>query len=135
MSAPLNDSPFVEHDDFCRVANGGEPMCNHQRRARRHRGVQCPLHRRFVLGVQVGSCFIQHNNSWGFQQQPGQGDTLLLTTGQAISTFAHHGVKAHRQGHHHISDLGRRQRGVHLVVRRVWLCETQVCAQGVMEEV
>ena len=57
-------------------------------------GIKCPLDLGFRDGVQSGGGFIQDEDGGIFQEDPGNGNSLLLTAGQEGSPFAHIGIKA-----------------------------------------
>ena len=62
------------------------------------RGVQRPLDRGLALAVEVGGRLVQDDQGLGLQQQPGDGQALLLPAGEPVAAVADDGLQAFREG-------------------------------------
>ena len=100
MTAALGNTPALHHDDAVGMLDGGQPVCDHQRRASLHQGGQGRLHMLFGFAVQGRGGFIQQQDRRIFQQGAGNRQALALATRQTHTILANQGVKAHR----HIAD-------------------------------
>ena len=82
MSAGLGHAPVLEDDDPLRVAHGGEPVRDHQRRpVPQHRG-QVPLDGAFGLGIEGAGGFIQDQDRRIREEGAGDVDPLPLPAGK-----------------------------------------------------
>ena len=61
-------------------------------------GVEGPLDGRLGLAVEVGGGLVEDDQARALEQQPGEGQALLLAAGQPVSAVAHDGVEALGQG-------------------------------------
>ena len=59
------------------------------------------------LGVQMRGGLVEHHDGRCLQQQPGQGDPLLLAARQPVAAVAHDGVQAVGQHRDQVPDLRR----------------------------
>ena len=66
-----------------------------------------PLDGGLGLGVQVGGGLVEDHDGGRLQQQPGQGDALLLAAGQPVAAVAHDRVQAVGQHRDQVPDLRR----------------------------
>ena len=135
VAAALDDAPVVEDQDHVGLADRRQPVGDDQRGAPLQGGGQGLLHGRLGLRVEVGGGFVQHHHLGGLEQDPGDGDPLLLAPRQAVAPVAHHGVEAVGQRGDHGGDLGPGQGGLELPVGGIGFGVEQVAPDGVVEQV
>ena len=80
MTATLHDATALHDQDQISVTHGGQPVGDHQRGAPLQRRRQRALDGSLVLTVQVRGGLVQYDDTWSFEQQTGNGKTLLLAT-------------------------------------------------------
>ena len=78
MRPRLHHAALVDHQDEVGLADGGEPVGDHQRGAAGERGLQGPLHGHLRLAVEVRGGLVEHHHRGVLQEQPSDGDALLL---------------------------------------------------------
>ncbi len=93
------------------------------------------LHGDLGLGVEVRGRLVEHDDVRRLEQQPGQGEALLLAARQPVAAVADHGVEPVGQRLDQRQDLGAAQRLLELVLGRVGLGVEQVGADRVVEQV
>src|SRR3954454_5212512 len=79
----LHDPPVVDDQDEVGVADGGEPMGDHQGRAPLEGLVQRPLHRHLGLGVEVRGRLVEDHDRRRLEQQAGDRQPVPLAGGGA----------------------------------------------------
>ena len=91
-----NPAP-VEHDDAIRMADGGQPVGDHQRCPVLHQFFQSLLDAQFGGGVDIGGGFIKQDQLRVSGKGPGDGNKLALSTGYGCTVFGQGGVQTLRQ--------------------------------------
>ena len=81
------------------------------------RGLERPLHRGLGLRVEVGGRLVEHDDVRRLEQQPGDGDALLLAAGEPVAAVADDGVEAVGQRLDERQDLRAAQRLAQLARR------------------
>ena len=109
MAALLHDAAVVEDQDLVGLPHGRQPVGDDQRGAPLERGGQRQLHGGLGLAVEVGGGLVEHHDLGRLEEQPGDGQPLLLASGEAVAAVAHHRVEAVGQGVDHGGDLGAGQ--------------------------
>src|SRR6266516_174410 len=93
VAAALDHAAVVDHQDPVGLADGRQPVGDHQRGAAGQGGLERPLDRDLGLGVQVGGGLVEHDDAGGLEQQPGDRQALLLAAGEAVAAVADDGVE------------------------------------------
>ena len=134
MPADLHDATVVEHDDEVSLADRREPVRDDDRRAALEGGVEGPLHGDLRLGVEVGGGLVEHDHVGRLEQQPRDGQALLLAAGEAVTAVAHDRVEALGQlVDEELICAARKRRETR--VGRARPCIQQVGADRVVEQV
>ncbi len=94
MGAALDDPAAVDDEDLVCAADGGQPVGDDERRAPRQGRVEGPLDRGLGLAVEVGGGLVQDHEAGALQQQPGDGEALLLAAGEPVPAVADDRVQA-----------------------------------------
>jgi hypothetical protein len=74
MTALLNDSAKVHHDDRIGVSNGGESVGNHKARPTFSKARHCFLNEDLGAGVDVARGFVKNQNALVGQERAGNGE-------------------------------------------------------------
>ena len=96
---------------------------------------QGALHGRLGLGVQVGRGLVEHDDVGRLEDEPGQGDPLLLAAREPVAPLADDRVEAVGQLADQVADLGLGEGGQDLLLARLRAGVHQVGPQRVVEEV
>ena len=104
VRAALHDAAGVEHDDLVGVADGGEPVGDHQHRPLPHEPLDRLLHQPLRLGIERAGRFVEDEDRRIAKQGPGDGDPLALPAGEPGAPLAEQGVEPVGQ----LPDEGRR---------------------------
>ena len=96
MGAALGNHAVGNGHDAVGVADGAQAVGNDQGGTAHSQIVKGPLDLGFRHRVQCGGGFVQNQNGRILQENPGNGNALLLTAGQEGSPLAHIGVEALR---------------------------------------
>ena len=134
MRAALHDASLIEHADFIGILNCGKPVGDNQRGSALGQIVKRPLNSGLGHGIQRGSRFVQNQDGWIFQKNPGNGNPLLLSAGEQCAPFAHIGIEAMGHRHDVIIDLCLLSRFRNLLRGGVWLAVADVLEDGVREQ-
>ena len=111
MRAVLDDAATVDHQDLIGATDGGESVCDDDRRPPDEGGLQRSLHGRLGLAVEVRGGLVEHDDPRGLQQQARERDALLLSAGQPMASIADHRVQPVRQRGDQPADLRVGTRG------------------------
>ncbi len=134
MRAALDDPALLHHQDQVGTQHGGKPVRDDDGRApaSARSSARCTAASEF--GVQMRRGLIQHHQVRRLQQQPRNGEPLLLAAREAVAALAHHGVQALGKRLDRIQDLRIAQRFADLFVTRLGPRIEQVRAQRVVEQ-
>ncbi len=105
VSAALDDPALLHHEDQIGTQHGGQPVRDHDRRPAGERAFERGLHRGLGIRVEVRSGLVEHDEVRRLQQQPRNGEPLLLTAGETVAALADHGVEAVRKRLDRLQDL------------------------------
>ena len=125
----------VDHQDLVGVADGGEPVGDHQRGPARQGVVQRLLHGGLGLGVQVRGGLVEHHDVGGLEQQPGDRQPLLLAAGEPVARGRRPRCPGRRAARPPVADLGGAQRRASSSSVASGPGVQQVGADGVVEQV
>jgi hypothetical protein len=126
VRAALDDAAVVDDEDLVGLADRREAVGDHERRAAGERRLERQLHGDLGLRVEVGGGLVEHDDVGRLEQQPGDGDALLLAARQPVAAVADHGVEAVGQRLDQRQDLRGPQRLDQLVLGGVGLGVEQV---------
>ena len=127
--------PVVEHADHVGVADRRQPVGDHDGRAVGQRGVERGLHRGLVLVVQAARGLVEDDDGGILEEQPGDGQPLLLPAGHPVAPLADDGVEPVGQLGDGLVDLRGPAGRLQLGRRGVGLGVAEVVADGLVEEV
>ena len=127
--------PAVDHQQLVGLAHRGEAVRDDEGGAAGQRLAQGALHGRLGLGVQVRRGLVEHHDVGRLEEQPGQGDTLLLAAREPVAPLADDGVEAVGQLADQVPDLGLGQRVQDVGLARLGTGVHEVGPQRVVEEV
>ena len=85
MSAALDDMSVVQHKDLVGVANGFQPVSNHDDGLVMGQCLNSTLQFILILRVNAACCLVQNDDGRIFQHGAGDGNTLFLTAGQSTA--------------------------------------------------
>ena len=105
VRAALDDPAFLQHEDQIGAQHGGQPVRDHDRRPAGERALERGLHRGLGIRVEVRGRFVEHHEVGRLQEQPRNGEALLLTAGETVAALADHGVEAVRKRLDSLQDL------------------------------
>src|SRR5580704_9903190 len=88
VGAPLDDPAVIEHEDEIGTANGRKPVGNDQGGSTLEGMEKRPLHCVLGLGVQMGRGLVEDDDGGRLEEETGDGQSLLLSAGEAKSTIA-----------------------------------------------
>ena len=94
MAAALDNRPTVDDEYLVGVPHRRKPVSDNDRGAPGEHFFERPLHGGLGLRVEVGGRFVEHDYIRRLQEQPGDGDALLFSPGQAVTPVPHKGVEA-----------------------------------------
>ncbi len=105
VRAAFPDPALVDDEDLVRFPDGGQPVRDDQGRPAAQRGLERRLHRRLRFGVQMRGRLVQHHHGRRLEQQPRDGQPLLLPARQPVAPVPHDRVEAVWQRGDEVPDL------------------------------
>ncbi len=127
VAAPFDDPTVVEDEDLIGVGDRRQTVRDHERGAPTERLGECLLHMGLVFGVEMTRRLIEDHDRRILQQHAGDGEPLLLTTGQSVAALADDGVVPLGEFGDHVMDTSRFACGDQFVVGRVRVGRTEGC--------
>ena len=94
MGAALGDDSVRDRHNPSGIADGGQPVGDDQRGSTLGQVVKGTLNLRLGDGIQRRGGLVQNQDRRVLQENPGNGNPLLLTAGQEGAPLAHIGLKA-----------------------------------------
>ena len=94
MRALFDNAGLVDNNNAIGMLNGGQAMGDDQSGAAARQLGQRLLNGQFGGGIERGCGFIQNQDGWVLEEDPGDGHALLLPAGQLDATLADYGVEA-----------------------------------------
>ena len=94
MGALFHDSLLAQHKDTVVVLDGGQTVGDGQCGAAMSQLFKALSHKDFALVIQCAGGFVQNQDGRVLQENPGNGDALLLSAGQLDTALANIGVVA-----------------------------------------
>ena len=110
-----DDAAGVDDEDLVGVLDRREAVGDHDRGAPGESDAERLLHERFGLGVEVAGGFVEDHDRRVLQQQPRDGEALLLAARQPVAALADDGVVAVGQRRDHVVDARLAARLVELL--------------------
>ena len=114
MSAALDDMSVVQYKDLIGVADGFQPVGNHDDSLVMGQCLDSPLQFILILQVNAACCLVQNDDRCVLQHGAGDGNPLFLAAGQSTASLANHGVIAIRQGRNKVMAASLFRRFNHL---------------------
>ena len=94
MGAAFGDVAIGDGHDPVGRTDGAQAVGNDQCSSALSQGIESTLDLSFCHGVQSGGRLVQNQDGRVLQEDPGDGNTLLLTAGEEGSPLAHVGIEA-----------------------------------------
>ena len=94
MVAAFHDMPPIHYNDQVRIADGGQPVRDHEAGPSRCKAGKSPLDLHFGIGIDVAGGFVQDQHGRVRQHHAGDGEKLLLAFGNASAVRRDPGVVA-----------------------------------------
>ena len=127
--------PVIDDEDLVRAPHGAQAVGDDDGGPSLERVVERPLDRSLALAVEVGGRLVEHDDSRPLEEQPREGDALLLAAGQPVPAIADHGVEAVGKLVDQPADLRRRACLEQLLLGGLRSRVEQVGPDGVVEHV
>src|SRR5215218_10764694 len=135
VGALLDDAAALDDQDPVGVDDGRQPVGDDQAGPAGQGGGQGLLDVDLGLGVEVGGGLVEDDDGRVGQQQPGDGQALLLAAGQPVAALADHRLPALGQALDQVQDPGRPAGVLDLLQGGVRPGVAQVGQDGVVEQV
>ena len=94
MSATLNDTAVIKHEDLICGCDGAEPVRNRNGGPTTHGAFKGLLHVSLGYRVERRGCLIKQEDWRVFQKYARNGKTLTLSAGELVSTLTYNRVKS-----------------------------------------
>mmetsp|Transcript_111984 Transcript_111984/g.194430 ORF Transcript_111984/g.194430 Transcript_111984/m.194430 type:complete len:252 (+) Transcript_111984:1161-1916(+) len=107
VRALLDDHPVPHAYNLVGVADGAQPVRDHQRGPPFGDPLQCGLHQSLVFGIQRRGCLVQDQDLWVANRGARNGDPLLLTPGKRRPFAADVRVKPSPKLHDEVIAVGQ----------------------------
>ena len=98
VRALLDHAAVVEHEDQVGVADGGEPVRDHERRTPLEGRVERLLDRGLGLAVEVGGRLVEDDDRGCLEQQPGDREALPLAAAEPVARGRRRPCRGRRAG-------------------------------------
>src|SRR5579859_43575 len=132
MLPALNDAPLLQHQDQIGVANGTQPMRNHDTRTGKR--VQVAIYDLLSYHIQVAGGFVQQKYGRYVRQGSRQRQSLALAARDRAAALSDRSFIAHR----HMDDIAVDRRSIggpdHLLQVHAWIVQGDVFADRAAEE-
>src|SRR5215217_2214831 len=135
VGALLDDAAALDDQDPVGVDDGRQPVGDDQAGPALQGGGQRLLDVDLGLGVEVGGGLVEDDDGRVGQQQPGDGQALLLAAGQPVAALPDHRLPALGQALDQVQDPGGATGVLDLLQGRVRPGVAQVGQDGVVEQV
>src|SRR5215212_419361 len=135
VGALLDDPAAVDDQDPVGVDDGRQPVGDDQAGPALEGGGQGPLDLHLGLGVEVGGGLVEDDDGRVGQQQPGDGQALLLPARQPVAALADHRLPPFGQAFDQVQDPGPPAGVLDLLQARVRPGVAEVGQDGVVEQV
>ena len=96
VRAGFDDAPMLHNDDPVGIFDGRQPVCDDQRGAPLHEGIQRVLHAAFRFRIECRGRFVKNQDRRIFQEGAGNRQPLPLPAGKFDAFFAHQRVETLR---------------------------------------
>ena len=135
MGAEFDHSATRQDGDLIGITDRRETVRNGDRGPAGAQGVDRLLNGTLGPVVEGGRGFVQDQHPGIAQDRAGNGQTLLLTAGEAMSAGTDHGVETLGQPSDQVGNLGCPESSPHLRLARVGCGQQEVGPNGVVHEV
>ena len=132
--AGFDDLPTLEHQDPGCLADGREPMRDHERGAPAHDLVQCPQQLGFGCRVERARGLVEDEDRRILEQRASNRQALTLAAGQPASAFADAGMKPALPREDEIQRLRPLGCPPHLLFRRIGPADAQILRDRSVEQ-
>ena len=106
MCSAFGNAVFSEDNDFICIFNSGQTVSDGDRCTVSGEFLQTVLYPSLTFVVQGTGCFIENKNRRILQEDPGDGNTLLLAAGKSGTAFTDKGLLLIGQFHDEVMDIG-----------------------------
>ena len=134
MRTVLDDAALLYDENLVRLTDGREAVGYDDRCPSSKGCPKCLLDCYLGFRIEVGCSLIKHDDVRSFQQETGNGNALLLTTGKPVSPISDNRIQTISQGIDKCEYLGTPERFTKVGISRVGLCIQEVVPDGVMEK-
>ena len=134
MIALLDDAAVLHHQDHVGIADGGQPVCDHEAGAITAQPCHRLLHQQLGPGVDRAGRLVQDQQCRIGQERPSDGEQLLLTGGDVAAFLVDHRVITVGQRVHEAIDVGGLGCGVDLFLGCVRAPVGDVVPDGSVEQ-
>lgn len=135
MSTPLDNTAILYHQNLIGVLDGSQPVGDGEDCFPLCQSGQSLLDQVFILRVYAGGRFIKDDDRGVLQNGPGDGDALLLSSGEGRAAFSNHGVIAVRQGRDEVMAARSFCGSYYLLMGGIGAAEFDIVLHTVLEEI
>ena len=100
-----------------------------------HEALEGLMDEAFVLRIKVGGGLVEEQNRGVFEDSPGNGEALALTTRQLHAALPEAGVVALREMHDKLMRMGLSRRLFEFRIGRVWASQTQILTDAGVKQI
>src|SRR5208337_901463 len=132
-AAALDDAAACEYEDAVGVADGREPVRDHEGGAALHHLGKRRLHARFGERIERAGRLVQDENRGILKERAGDREALALAAGEQPAAFAGIGLKAVLLSLNDIENLGALAGRAQLLLGGVRLADAQILGNRAVE--
>ena len=133
-AAALDDAAALEHQDAGGVADGGEPVGDHEGGAVLHHLGQRGLHLGLGERIEGAGRLVEDEDRRILEQRARDRQALALAAGEHPSALARDGLEAFRVAVDDLDDLRALAGAAHLLLGRIRLADAQVLGHRAIEQ-
>ncbi len=135
MSTRFDDATFLKNDDLICPKDRVETVGNRDDGTPLHQAAGRFFEKGFGFGVQAGGGLVEDKNRGVFQKGAGERESLCLSPAETRTAFADDRFILFWQCFDELMQMRRLGCGNHFLVCSLWLAETNICGNRVMEEI
>ena len=135
VASPFHDHAAADDQDLIRRQNGGQAVGDQDTGPGLDQGLDGLLDLLLGYGIQGRSGFVEDQQGGILEQDPGDGNTLLLAAGQLEAPVAYHGIQTLFLGRDKVINIGLFTCLDQFLFRGVRTGVEQIVADGPVEQV